>query len=271
MIRNRLNRQPIVDTGYGMFIVVLFGLLGALHASADQPPERIAWRKAPITISLPVGAERLVSFPETVKVGLPPHLQTSVRVQSIAGTLYLLAREPFEATRVIVSALDDTQIYVLDLSATEADLEDDVEQTSVMIYRPDETEASDVAVSNNGSAQYGYVLLTRFAAQQLYAPARLLNPLVGVVRAPIKRETVALVRGGAVVAEPLIAWRAGPLHLTAVKVTNQTANPLTLDPRTLRGQWLSATFQHNRLLGSGSEADRTVVYLISDRPFADAF
>ena len=73
-----------------------------------------------------------IAFPETVKVGLPPHLQTSVRVQSIAGTLYLLAREPFEATRVIVSALDDTQIYVLDLSATEADLEDKVEQTSVM-------------------------------------------------------------------------------------------------------------------------------------------
>ena len=44
--------------------------------------------------------------------------------------------------------------------------------------------------------------------------------------------------------------------------------PQTLDPRTLRGRWLTAAFQHNRLHEAGSEADRTVVYLISDRPFA---
>ena len=40
------------------------------------------------------------------------------------------------------------------------------------------------------------------------------------------------------------------------------------DPRNLRGRWLTAAFQHNRLHAVGSEADRTVVYLISDRPFA---
>ena len=64
------------------------------------------------------------------------------------------------------------------------------------------------------------------------------------------------------------AWRAGDLYVTAAKLTNKTDRSQTLDPRTLRGRWLTAAFQHNRLHEAGSEADRTVVYLISDRPFA---
>jgi hypothetical protein len=65
-----------------------------------------------------------------------------------------------------------------------------------------------------------------------------------------------------------VAWRAGGLYVTAVKLTNRTDQPQILDPRDLRGSWLTATFQHNRLLAAGSEADTTAVYLISARPFA---
>lgn len=252
-----------------LFAALIAGLFPAISATAADPaPERIAWRKVPIAISLRSGTERLVHFPDAVKVGIPPQLQSALRVQSIAGTLYLLARQPFESTRVIVRGVDNEQVYVLDLSATS----DGAGSTSIVIYRPDENKnAADGADAGSGTLDYGYVTLTRFAAQQLYAPARLLKTLPGVVRAPVRRETVSLVRGATVGAQPLIAWRVGDLHVTAVTLTNKTAQPVTLDPRTLRGRWLSATFQHNRLHPAGSEADRTVVYLISERPFADAW
>ncbi len=67
-----------------------------------------------------------------------------------------------------------------------------------------------------------------------------------------------------------MAWRAGDLYLTAVKLTNQAEQAVTLDPRALRGKWLTAAFQHNRLFPHGDEADTTVVYLISARPFETA-
>ena len=127
------------------------------------------------------------------------------------------------------------------------------------------------AIRERGARAYGYVTLTRFAAQQLYAPARLLKDLPGVVRVPVKRKPVALARGGTLEAVPLVAWRAGDLFLTAVKLTNKTSEPQILDPRTLRGAWLTATFQHNRLQRAGDEADRTVAYLISARAFASSF
>ena len=88
-----------------------------------------------------------------------------------------------------------------------------------------------------------------------------------MVRVPVNRTSVALIRGAAVMAEPLVAWRAGDRYLTAVKLTNRTDRALTLDPRTLRGDWLSAAFQHNRLLKKGDEADTTALYLVSARPF----
>lgn len=251
----------------GVWLVVLALLLqtGAAYATSENP-ERVVWRKIPIAVELPVGSERLVHFPGPVKVGLPPELQGLVRVQSIAGTLYLLAHQPFGSTRVIVRSVDNGQVYLLDLSASpEAG-----NSNPVVVYLPDEPGADNGLSESDAAAlpQYGYVTLTRFAAQQLYAPARLLRDLPAVVRVPVKREPVALVRGNAVDAVPLVAWRAGDLYLTAARLTNKTNRPQTLDPRTLRGRWLTASFQHNRLHVAGTETDRTVVYLISDRPFA---
>ena len=261
----------------GLLLAVYLGV-GFSHSVASaapvaEEPERIVWRKVPITIALPAGEERLLHFPEAVKVGLPPTLQGQLRIQSIEGTLYARADSAFESTRVLVQGLDSGQMYVLDLSAVSSG----GSTAAITIHRPDEagpvlptqtpTDSIDPA---RWASPYGYATLTRFAAQQLYAPARLMAALPGVVRVPVRRDPVPLLRGGTVQAEPLVAWRSGTHYLTAVQLINTGDGPVVLDPRQLRGQWLTATFQHNRLHGAGSEADRTVVYLIADRPFAEA-
>jgi integrating conjugative element protein (TIGR03749 family) len=243
-------------------ILLLLDAVG-VNAASDVP-ERVVWRKTPIAVSLPVGTERLIHFPEPVKVGVPAKLQGVLRVQSIAGTVYLLARQPFSATRAIVRTRGNGQVYLLDLSATT----DAVAMAELEVHLPGESNLEGATTPEvQAPPRYGYVTLTRFAAQQMYAPARLLEALPAVVRVPVRREPVALVRGGAIEALPLVAWRAGDLYVTATKLTNKTEWSQILDPRTLRGRWLTATFQHNRLHEAGSEADRTVVYLISDRPF----
>ena len=247
-------------------LVSLYLALFSLLAVAAEPVERILWQKTPIALDLQVGIERLVHFPGAVTVGVPAPLEGVIRIQSIAGTVYLLARQPFASTRLVVRGMDDGRVYLLDLSAAV----DGASAGPIEIFAPD-TEQAERREDGTDAATtpaYGYVTLTRFAAQQLYAPARLLTELPGVVRVPVKRESVLLVRGDAVEALPVIAWRAGDLYLTAVRLINKTSRPQTFDPRTLRGQWLTATFQHNRLHAAGSEADRTVVYLISSRPFA---
>ena len=252
-----------------LFALVMFmpALCWAETTPGEQmPPERIIWQKTPIELTLSVGKEQRIDFPGPVRIGLPATLQPILRVQSVAGTLYLLAHQPFEPTRVMVRAIESGAVYLLDLSADNKS----TPPATIQIFDPEMEQSelnSDPGEPSPIFPTYGYVALTRFAAQQLYAPARLLRDLPGVVRVPVRRESVPLIHGGEVAAEPLVAWRAGNLYLTAVKLRNSTSQAVTLDPRTLRGSWLTATFQHNRLHGVGDEADTTVVYLISARPF----
>ena len=248
-----------------LLVVPALTWAGTTRLDAELP-ERITWQKTPIDLVLSVGKEQRVDFPGPVKVGLPAALQPILRVQSVAGTLYLLAHQTFEPTRVMVRAIESGAVYLLDLSADNQS----TPTAAIQIFDPEVEQSelsSDPSVPSPILPTYGYVALTRFAAQQLYAPARLLRDLPGVVRVPVRREAVPLVHGGQVIAEPLVAWRAGDLYLTAVKLRNSTSQAVTLDPRKLRGTWLTAAFQHNRLHAAGDEADTTVVYLISARPF----
>ena len=238
----------------------------SVHAASENT-ERIEWKKTPIRLELRVGEERQVEFPASVKVGVPGNLQPLLRTQSVNGTVYLMAYAPFESTRVMVREIEGGQIYLFDISASKKS----GQSHPIQVYVEQAKEPDDLTDGNAVASNIGYVTLTRFAARQLYAPARLLSDRPGIVRIPVSRDPINLVRGGAIDATPLVAWRAGGYYLTAVKLTNRTALPQTLDPRHLRGTWLTATFQHHRLLPKGSEADTTAVYLISARPFSVSF
>ncbi|MBR9910324.1 MAG: TIGR03749 family integrating conjugative element protein [Gammaproteobacteria bacterium] len=245
-----------------------------VDGAASDTPERVVWRKTPIAISLVVGEERLVHFPGSVSVGLPQSLTPQLRSQSINGTLYLLARQPFERTRVMVRSEPEGPLYVLDLFAQrKTAISFPLPEVQVMLEPPIEEgdAAQSGTIKDNRSMPWGYVALTRFAAQQLYAPTRLIPSQLGVVALPVGAEPVDLVHGGHVDAVPVAAWKAGGQYVTAVRLTNRTPKAVVLDPRELRGAWLAATFQHNRLMPAGREADTTAVYLVSDRPFDAAF
>ena len=253
--------------------IALLGLCFPLvcFAQADNAVsnnlERIVWNKAPIAIPLVVGEERLVHFPDSVSVGLPQALTPLLRSQSINGTVYLLARHSFEPTRVMVRSETDGLMYVLDISASLGDAEGrSLPDMQILLATPQDAGAAESNVGNQ-SRSWGYAALTRYAAQHLYAPTRLIPRQPGVVGMPVNSEPIDLVYGARVEAVPVAAWKVGLQYVTAVKLTNRTQRAVVLDPRELRGSWLAATFQHNRLLPVGNEADATVVYLVSDRPF----
>ena len=258
-------------------LIALLGLCFPLLSFAQvddaalSTPERVVWNKAPIAIPLVVGEERLVHFPDSVSIGLPQSLTPLLRSQSINGTLYLLARQAFEPTRVMVRSETDGPIYVLDISAAPGGADSrSLPDVQVLLQSPQDAGA-DQSISDKQSQPLGYAALTRYAAQQLYAPTRLIPRQPGVVAIPVNPEPVDLVVGGKIEAVPVATWKAGLRYVTAVKLINRTRQPVVLDPRELRGSWLAATFQHNRLLPAGSEADTTVVYLVSDRRFDAAF
>ncbi len=255
-----------------VFLTTIMSLCGLLlfsttAAAALDPTERIVWRKSPIALELGVGQERMVHFPGPVSVGIPGSLQGRLRIQSSGGTVYWLAQQAFPPTRILVRSLDDGLVYLLDVAAAP----EGGSAASMEIIPPRQPSPAAHDESPAAPETHGYVSLTRFAAQQLYAPQRLQSPLSGVVRVPVPDGPVPLVRGGAIVSTPLASWRSGHRFVTAVQLSNTSSEAQELQAEALRGAWLAATFQHHRLLPVGDEADHTVVYLISDRPFSHVF
>ena len=257
-------RAPLVTTAWLLLLILLLGV----EAQGQEIPDRVVWDRTPIRVVLPVGTERLVHFPEhAVRVGVPDTLP--LRTLSVDGTVYWQAQAAFDPVRVIVQGLDEgSGYYLLDLEARE-----DASAVPLAILRPGAerpAHAQTHAPEEPPHQNLDYVALTRFAAQQMYAPARLrpAHPQVRPVAVP--EDPIALVRGGAVEAVPLIGWRHRGRYVTAVRLQNRTGAPVVLDPRDLRGEWLAATFQHARLLPHGDEADTTAVYLLSRRPFAES-
>lgn len=253
--------KKILTTLIGVMLLVNT----AAHAETDST-ERIEWKKVPIRLELAVGQEQRIEFPAAVKIGVPASVQPLLRTQSVNGTVYLLAHAPFGSSRLMIRELNSGRIYLFDVTATEGG---DAKPPMQIYVTRDSGSTHDLATGRNDPDQepLSYIQLTRFAAQQLYAPSRLVKDRPAIVRVPIKRDSIDLLHGDTIEATPLVAWRANGFYVTAVKLTNRTERPQILDPRDLRGAWLTASFQHNRLLPMGDEADTTAVYLISARPF----
>ncbi len=253
-------------------LVILYCLLSSVAASAEI--ERLFWDKAPLSITLPVGRERLVTFPGDVRVGMPSELSGKVRTQSHNGTVYWLANESFEAQRIEIHETDGSGIYLVDLSASQ-EQGIPADPIEVLNKRPHGVEKADsdrnrrnARTPRKAQQAPGLVTLTRFAAQQLYAPSRMLKASPSIHRVVVTRRALhSLIRGESIEALPVASWQGGELYVTAVQLRNIGKAPVELDPRRIRGRWKAATFQHGRLHPVGSEADTTAVYLVSDRPF----
>ncbi|PQA85867.1 TIGR03749 family integrating conjugative element protein [Hyphococcus luteus] len=245
-------------------------------ASAEAPAgaETIAWDKTPITLSLPVGKERMISFPGAVQPGLPRKLASTLRVQTVADTLYITAAEGFETTRMPVREIGTGRIYLLDLKG-----ETSAPTTPVRIAVAGEaapgttvTLRTTAPASTGPAPDYGLMPLTRFAAQQVYAPERLIAPLAGVTRTPVTRTVAPQIFEGAYVeVTPLASWRArNGLYVTALKLKNRLNERFDVDPRRLRGEWLATTLHHRTLGPRGADSDTTTAYVVSEERFEEA-
>lgn len=271
--------------------LILACLASALLAGEAMAVEIMHWERRPLEIPLPVDEERIVTLDRNVRVGLPPALANPevLRVQSAGGVLYLKAFESFETQRVRVQDVESGDVLLLDLSAQEGASSEEIlvvdsreasparasaSRSSSGSSGPQSSEASrPAAQAPGGEAQRATetpvpVLLTRHAAQSLYAPQRTIEPLRGASRVPMRlpESLSTLLPSLPVTATPLGAWRLDGWTVTAVKLeNNDRQRAFELDPRWLQGEFYSATFMHPYLAPRGSVEDTTTVFLVTRR------
>lgn len=269
-------RTLYLATALTLTLALAASMAPTAMAQAPAGAETVRWDKTPIALSLPVGQERMITFPGSVQPGLPRQLAKNLRVQTIGDTLYVRAEESFETTRMPVREIGSGRIYLLDLTAEAAAPATPVRiavaggATTASTSPPQTLRAT--GPKQSPAPNHGLMTLTRFAAQQVYAPERLIAPLAGVSRTHLT-ETVApqIYEGAIVEVTPLAAWQSSNgLYVTALKLRNRLDKGFEIDPRHLRGRWLTTTLHHRTLGPRGADTDTTTAYVVSDRRFEEA-
>jgi len=228
--------------------------------------QHVEFNRRPIPVPLQVGRERLITFPGPVVLRVPSGFEATLSLQTIGRTVYAKALAPFETIRIVAEDLErDARQYPIDLSGR-AGVVVATDEVEIHIASSGDVDASQ-STKGEGPQNADMVALTRHASLALYAPTRLIPASPVIRQVPVAQKPVPdLYRGAQVITTPIAAWRSGGLYVTAVKFVNQ-GQAFDLDLDQLRGQWLAATAQHNRLGPNGAETDTTAVYLVCDKPF----
>lgn len=179
----------------------------------------------------------------------------------------------------VFRGLNDQQVYLLDITASEAAA---VSDELIVMTKKNTRNRSKEATAYRTTEDWR-IRLTRYAAQQLYAPERLVDGDSAIKRIPVESKTsVPLIRGGLIETVPIASWQGHGLTVTAVRVRNLSRHSLQLQfdrsdslqaldlSYLVRGDWLTATLQHDRLGAMGDETDTTTLYLVSNRSFVES-
>ncbi|NUU69144.1 TIGR03749 family integrating conjugative element protein [Enterobacteriaceae bacterium BIT-l23] len=271
------------DARAGLMALSLSLMPVAALVSPAQADELMKWERIPLQIPLKVGQERVVFVDKNVRVGFPPALNGKLRVQSTGGAVYLKADSDFPQTRVQLQDVEGGGVILLDITAGEKGPAEPVR----LVYSGDVTtlnSATDVVGqgqpkhtapgSDDGSqakrqkVKYSApipVLLTRYAAQSLYAPLRTVEAVPGIrpVNPHLPARITTLYPSEPVRATPLSAWGVANRAVVAIRLQNTASRKIILDPRALQGQFTAATFQHRWLGPAGTPEDTTTVYLVT--------
>jgi len=258
-------------------------ILSSASARAD---ELMKWERLPLQIPLKTGTERVIFADKNVRVGFPPALNGKLRVQSTGGAVYLRAENDFPPTRLQLQDMESGEVILLDVRATAKGPTEPVK----IIYSGDvstassATEASSPASGTEGDKpqakrkKVSYkapipVLLTRYAAQNLYAPIRTVEGVPGIhpVNPHLPSRITTLYPSAPVTVSPVAGWGVAGRTVVALRVRNDSPQKIVLDPRELQGQFVTATFQHRWLGAAGTPEDTTTLYLVTAGRADEAF
>ncbi|HGM6748114.1 TIGR03749 family integrating conjugative element protein [Serratia ureilytica] len=258
-------------------------LAATFTVPATQAEELMKWERIPLQIPLAVGKERVLFADKNVRVGFPPTLNGKLRVQSSGGAVYLKADAAFPSTRLQLQDVENGEVILLDVTASDKGSAEPVR----IVYSG---EVTSVSSSNDTSAASGGnnaapgadngtqakrkkvkysaplpVVLTRYAAQSLYGPVRTVEAVPGIhpVNPHLPKRITTLYPSEPVTITPLGGWGIGSRNVVALKVQNTASRKITLDPRVLQGQFVTATFQHRYLGPVGTPEDTTTLYLVT--------
>jgi integrating conjugative element protein (TIGR03749 family) len=250
-----------------MKIINSFLLFLAFTTFANASVEnevRLLDNNNPIAINLFVNKEVLLNFDNNIaNVAIKQQVAQKINQESIDKRLWIKTSAIFEDTKILVKdATGKIIVFIVNSSIANKD------SNVVKKYKVVSVKKSINTVIKPANKQsLSLVDLTRFASQSLYAPKRLIQD-IGLNRVPVTTNHINIfscsyINCLDIVAKPLISWTDGNKYITAIEIKNIGNETINLDPRFLLGDFITATFQFNRISAKNTNNDTTVLYVVS--------
>ncbi len=260
------------------FIVATLALLNVMPGA--HALDILHWQRLPLAVPLVVGQERVIFIDRNVRIGVPASASDHLRVQSAGGALYLRASDPLPPTRLQLQDVNSGALILLDVDAQPAKTDEGPLEPVRIVVDDSSLSRAETAPGVNANSDEiastpkpttpardtpAAVVLTRYAAQNLYAPLRTVESVAGILRVNLRRDlaTANLLPTLSVRSRALSAWRLDEHWVTAIQLTNTLPRKIDLDPRLLQGDFVAATFQHSNIGPAGQSTDTTVLYLVT--------
>lgn len=255
-------------------LIISFMFISSLAIGAD---ERVIFQpqtEMPLTLS--VGEERQIVFPEKVRLGYKKYYSGLFKNQIIAESVYLTAIEVFSSERLVFQGLDTKTWYLITATAVDtpgaaykdrfvivSETVQDAGEREIVKSPEEETQAK--------SSQADYFSLARYASQMLFAPdLRNVEPLNGVRQVPVKNAEPNIYYGGDYSASVLVSYSVSGKFVTAVKLKNNRLHRVTFKRDHIRGNFVAVVPQYGTFPTAPKgqlRKDFGVIYLLSDEPF----
>ncbi|MDF9399127.1 TIGR03749 family integrating conjugative element protein [Vibrio sp. 1180_3] len=253
-------------------ICLLFAL--SILATSSFATEMLVWDKRPLKIRLEVNKEKIIEFPDNISLGIPEKLHSRLRLSAAAGVLYITPIAQFPATRIKVRLEETNELVYIDLFAVET--KDEAPSEMVRIITK-EAEKSKDELQQARLAQSSTVTikeLIQYASHDFYAPPRLKNLTKPVVESLIKKQLrldiLFMGRSASLFdLKPIKQYRTSKYTLTAILITNRTSDNQKIIHRDIYPNFIAASSQHLDVGPKGSDAQSTILYLVTEKPMTD--
>ena len=268
------------------FLINAAFFLLAMISPASHAVETVTWDQTVIPLELIVGIEQLVQFEDSAIVGVPATLanQDVFRHMFVNDTAYWMALVPFSKQRVKVRLEGSGEFVLFDLSA------------KAMKQPPKTVEALSIVAGNKSGlpltaanaapSEHAVTMfdLIRYAVQADHSPPRVIAPLAGVrrVEKQIGSELSRLYNHADSVNVDMFvraSWTVSGWYVTAIEVRNRTKQSIEIDPSRLQhtahgvvngvtNHFLASALIRAEVTARGSANDTTLLYVVTDKPFA---
>lgn len=262
-------------------VFLVFALFFCVTANAVQT---IQWDKKVIPVELIVGVEQLIQFDGSATVGIPASLynENIFRHMFASDTAYWKALQPFDKQRVKVRLDDTGELLMFDVSArAEKWPPKSVEMLSIVT--PGRDEEDEMTSVQQTKKDITFFDLIRYAAQTDNSPERVVSNVSGIhtVENKVTSELSSLyIHADGVNVDMFVlqGWGVDGWYVTAIEVRNRTAKSLIIDPSRMQhtahrmngisNHFIASAMIRRNLSGRGSPSDRSIIYVVTDRPFA---